>query len=63
MANRIAVNFNQRIWNGEVSQVTAMRTKMLPLVDVASGDRSLTDQAVNTLFASITNVFDIYGEL
>ncbi len=61
MANRIAVNFNQRIWNGEVSQVATVRTTMLPLVDVAGGNWSLTDEPVDTLFASITNVFDFYS--
>ncbi len=44
MANRIAVNFNQRIWNGEVSQVATVRTVMLPLVDVAGGDWWFTDE-------------------
>ncbi len=61
MANRLAVNFNQRIWDSEVRQVAAMRTMMLPLVDVASGDWSLTDEPVDTLFASITDVFDFYS--
>jgi len=53
MANRIAVNFNQRIWNGEASQVATVCTTMLPLVDVAGGDWSFTDKPVDTLFASI----------
>jgi len=60
MANRPAINFNQRIWDGEVSQVTAMRTTMLPLVDVAGGDWSFTNEPVDTLLAPITNVFDSY---
>jgi len=59
MANSLAVNFNQRIWNGEVSQVTAVSTTMLPLVNVAGGDWSFTDEPVNTLFASITDIFNL----
>ena len=61
MANSLAVNFNQRIWNGKVSQVTTVCTTMLPLVNVVGGDRSLTNEPVDTLFASITNEFDFYS--
>ena len=38
-----------------------MRTPMLPLVDVVRGDRSLTNQPVDTPFAPITNVLDFSG--
>ena len=38
-----------------------MRTSMLPLVDIVRSDRLLADQAVDTAFASITDVFDFYG--
>ena len=38
-----------------------MRTTMLPLVNIAAGDWPLTDQPVDTLFASITDVFDFYS--
>ena len=61
MAKRIAVNFNQRIWNGEVSQVATVGTTMLPLVNVAGGDWSFTNEPVYTLFASITKAFDFYS--
>jgi hypothetical protein len=61
MANRLAVNLNQRIWNGEVSQVATMRTSMLPLVDIVCSDRLLADKSVDTSFASIANILDFYG--
>ncbi len=38
-----------------------MRTSMLPLVNVAGGDRTLTNKPINTLLASITDVFDFYS--
>jgi hypothetical protein len=34
---------------------------MLPLVNVAGSDWSFTNEPVNSLFASITNVFDFYS--
>ena len=61
MANRIAVNFNQRIWNGEISQVAAMCTTMLPLVNVAGGYWSFTYEPVDTPYTPITDVFDFYS--
>jgi hypothetical protein len=61
VANRPAVNFNQRIWDGEVCQVATVRTSVLPLVDVAGGDWSLTYEPVDTLFAPITDVLDFYS--
>ena len=61
MDNRLAVNFNQRVWDGEVSQVAAVCTSMLPLVNVAGGDWPFTDEPVDTLFTSITNVLDFYS--
>ena len=36
-----------------------MRTSMLPLVGVVLGDGTLTNEPVNTLFTSVTDVFDL----
>jgi hypothetical protein len=38
----------------------AVRTTMLPLMNVASGDCSLTNEPVYILFTPITNLLDIY---
>jgi hypothetical protein len=38
-----------------------MRTAMLPLVDIVGGDGLLADESVDTAFATITDVFDLYG--
>ena len=61
MTNRLAVNFYQGIWDGEFSQVATVRTAMLPLVNVAGGDWSFTNESVYTLIAPITNVFNFYS--
>jgi hypothetical protein len=38
-----------------------MRTPMLPFVDIVRSDGLLADKAVDTTFATITDVFDFDG--
>ena len=55
------VNFYQRVGHREVCQIAAMRTSMLPLVDIVRAYRLLANQAVDTTLAPITNVLNFYG--
>jgi hypothetical protein len=60
-ANRSTIHLDQRVRHSEVCQVTAMRTPMLPLVDIVRRNGLLTDETVDTSLASIANIFNFYS--
>ena len=57
--NWLAIHLNQWIGHCKVGQVAAMRTPMLPLVDVARSNWPPANEPVNTSFTLITDVLDL----
>ena len=55
-----SLDFNQRIRNGEIGQVTALGTAVLPFQHVIGSHGLLVHQAINPSFTTVTDILDFY---